>query len=44
MATSNPGFVNWAVNLYVERIETGCTSAQRYAAEGCSAADLLLTD
>jgi len=43
-ATPNPGFVNWAVSLYVERIDSGCTSALRDAAEGCSTADLLLTD
>jgi Tfp pilus assembly protein PilV len=49
-ATPNQNYVNWAVNLYVERLDMSCTSAsdtarsQRYGSEGCAAADLLLTN
>jgi hypothetical protein len=34
----------WAVNLYVERVDPGCTAALRSASVACVTADLLLTD
>jgi Tfp pilus assembly protein PilV len=34
----------WAVNLYVERVDPGCTAALRTASVACVTADLLLTD
>jgi len=34
----------WMVSTYTERIDSGCTSANRYASLYCVAADLLLTD
>ncbi len=34
----------WAVHAYVERIDPGCTVAQRYSSIACAAADVLLTD
>jgi Tfp pilus assembly protein PilV len=34
----------WAVGLYVERIDPGCTAAHRDASVACVSSDLLLTD
>jgi hypothetical protein len=34
----------WAVNLYVERTDQGCSPATRYQSLGCVGADLYLTD
>jgi hypothetical protein len=42
--TPSANFVSWAVNLYVERIDNGCTAAGRHGSPGCAAADLLLTN
>jgi Tfp pilus assembly protein PilV len=34
----------WQVNVYAERTDGGCSSADRYRSIDCVAADLLLTD
>jgi type II secretory pathway pseudopilin PulG len=34
----------WSVNLYVERVDQGCSPATRYQSLGCVGADLYLTD
>ncbi len=34
----------WALQVYAERIEGGCTPATRFSSIGCVGADLLLTD
>lgn len=34
----------WALSVYAERIDPGCTVATRYASLACVAADLFLTD
>jgi len=38
------GTSSWRVGVYVERMDDGCTAANRYASVGCLAADLFLTD
>lgn len=35
---------SWAVGLYVERVDPGCTSGERTGSAACVSADLLLTD